>query len=117
MHLGIATDRGGFRLKEDLLARLREAGHDVVDFGATALNREDDRVMRFDSADPIWANRDRFVLSNGHASMLLWSMLVVSASTRIVFGLAARSSNRSDRPPEISTTVENSGQSNTSKHL
>src|SRR5215510_13874550 len=42
MHLGIATDHGGFRLKEDLLARLREAGHDVVDFGATALNPDDD---------------------------------------------------------------------------
>jgi len=33
------------------------------------------RVMRFDPADPIWPNRDRFVLSNGHASMLLWSAL------------------------------------------
>jgi transketolase len=33
------------------------------------------RVMRFDPRDPIWPNRDRFVLSNGHASMLLWSML------------------------------------------
>jgi transketolase len=29
------------------------------------------RIMRFDPADPIWPNRDRFVLSNGHASMLL----------------------------------------------
>jgi transketolase len=33
------------------------------------------RVMRFDPKDPIWPNRDRFVLSNGHASMLLWSVL------------------------------------------
>ena len=33
------------------------------------------RVMHFDPADPIWPNRDRFVLSNGHASMLLWSIL------------------------------------------
>jgi transketolase len=33
------------------------------------------RVMRFDPADPIWPNRDRFILSNGHASMLLWSVL------------------------------------------
>jgi transketolase len=33
------------------------------------------RVMRFDPTDPIWPNRDRFVLSNGHASMLLWSVL------------------------------------------
>src|SRR5207237_8750142 len=29
------------------------------------------RVMRFDPQDPIWPNRDRFVLSHGHASMLL----------------------------------------------
>jgi transketolase len=33
------------------------------------------RVMAFDPQDPIWPNRDRFVLSNGHASMLLWSVL------------------------------------------
>src|SRR5262252_6008470 len=33
------------------------------------------RVLRFDPANPIWPNRDRFVLSNGHASMLLYSML------------------------------------------
>jgi transketolase len=33
------------------------------------------RIMGFDPKDPIWPNRDRFVLSNGHASMLLWSIL------------------------------------------
>ncbi|MEP7208845.1 MAG: transketolase [Casimicrobiaceae bacterium] len=33
------------------------------------------RVLHFDPQDPIWPNRDRFVLSNGHASMLLWSVL------------------------------------------
>ena len=33
------------------------------------------RVMRFDPEDPIWPNRDRFVLSIGHASMLLYSIL------------------------------------------
>jgi transketolase len=33
------------------------------------------RFLRFDPQDPIWPNRDRFVLSNGHASMLLWSIL------------------------------------------
>jgi transketolase len=33
------------------------------------------RVMSFDPQHPIWPNRDRFVLSNGHASMLLWSVL------------------------------------------
>ena len=31
--------------------------------------------LRFDPADPIWPNRDRFILSNGHASMLLYSLL------------------------------------------
>ena len=33
------------------------------------------RALKFDPQDPIWPNRDRFVLSNGHASMLLWSAL------------------------------------------
>ena len=33
------------------------------------------RFLRYDPADPLWPNRDRFVLSNGHASMLLYSML------------------------------------------
>jgi len=33
------------------------------------------RALRFDPENPIWPNRDRFVLSNGHASMLLWSVL------------------------------------------
>ena len=33
------------------------------------------RFLRFDPDDPIWPNRDRFVLSNGHASMLLYAML------------------------------------------
>ena len=32
-------------------------------------------ILRFDPEDPIWPNRDRFVLSMGHASMLLYSML------------------------------------------
>ena len=33
------------------------------------------QFLRFDPADPIWPNRDRFVLSAGHASTLLWSLL------------------------------------------
>src|SRR5207248_8894185 len=33
------------------------------------------RLLRFDPEDPIWPNRDRFVLSAGHASMLLYSIL------------------------------------------
>ena len=84
--VGVAADHGGFGLKQELVARLRTAGYEVVDFGAHALNPEDDypdfgipmalaplsytiwnRVMRFDPQDPIRPNRDRFVLSNGHA--------------------------------------------------
>jgi ribose 5-phosphate isomerase B len=42
MRVGIATDHGGFWLKENLLARLSEAGHEVVDFGAHSLDSEDD---------------------------------------------------------------------------
>jgi transketolase len=33
------------------------------------------QFLRYDPADPLWPNRDRFVLSNGHASMLLYSLL------------------------------------------
>jgi transketolase len=36
------------------------------------------RFLRFDPGDPIWPNRDRFVLSEGHASTLLWSLLHLS---------------------------------------
>jgi len=42
MRVGIATDHGGFGLKEDLVAQLRAAGHDVVDFGADRLSPDDD---------------------------------------------------------------------------
>src|SRR5262245_10436128 len=42
MRVGIATDHGGFGLKEALVAHLREAGHEVVDFGAHSLNPGDD---------------------------------------------------------------------------
>lgn len=41
------------------------------------------RVMRFDPTDPIWPNRDRFVLSNGHASMLLWSILHLTGTRAV----------------------------------
>ncbi len=42
MRVGIATDHGGFGLKEDLVAQLRAAGHDVIDFGADKLSPDDD---------------------------------------------------------------------------
>ena len=42
MRVGIATDHGGFGLKEELVAHLRAAGHEVVDFGAHELSPNDD---------------------------------------------------------------------------
>lgn len=42
MRIGIATDHGGFELKENIAARLRAAGHEIVDFGADKLTSEDD---------------------------------------------------------------------------
>src|SRR5580698_7882839 len=42
MRVGIATDHGGFELKEELATYLREAGHEVIDFGAHSLNPGDD---------------------------------------------------------------------------
>ena len=52
------------------------SGHPGMPMGmaeiAVALWR---RHLRHNPADPAWANRDRFVLSNGHGSMLLYSLL------------------------------------------
>jgi len=42
MRVGIATDHGGFSLKEEVLGRLRAAGHEVVDFGAQDFHSTDD---------------------------------------------------------------------------
>ncbi len=42
MRVGIATDHGGFGLKEELVAHLRDAGHEVIDFGAHTLDSDDD---------------------------------------------------------------------------
>ena len=41
------------------------------------------RILNFDPKDPIWPGRDRFVLSNGHASMLLWSMLFLTRTQAV----------------------------------
>jgi len=40
-------------------------------------------VLRYDPADPTWANRDRFILSNGHASMLLYSTLFLAGVRQV----------------------------------
>jgi ribose 5-phosphate isomerase B len=42
MRIGIATDHGGFALKEELVTQLRAAGHEVIDFGAHKLSQGDD---------------------------------------------------------------------------
>ena len=42
MRLGIATDHGGFALKDELVTQFRAAGHEVIDFGAHQLNNGDD---------------------------------------------------------------------------
>jgi ribose 5-phosphate isomerase B len=42
MRVGIATDHGGFALKQEVMTHLREGGHDVVDFGADSVSPGDD---------------------------------------------------------------------------
>jgi RpiB/LacA/LacB family sugar-phosphate isomerase len=42
MHIGFATDHGGYVLKEPILNSLRDSGHEVKDFGAYELRPEDD---------------------------------------------------------------------------
>jgi len=42
MRVGIATDHGGFALKQELVERLHAAGYEVIEFGANAKNAADD---------------------------------------------------------------------------
>jgi ribose 5-phosphate isomerase B len=42
MRVGIATDHGGYNLKDELIGQLRDAGHEVVDFGAHRPDEGDD---------------------------------------------------------------------------
>ena len=55
------------------------SGHPGAPMGmadiATVLFKE---FMQFDAADPHWIDRDRFILSNGHGSMLLYSLLYLT---------------------------------------
>src|ERR1700747_211051 len=41
------------------------------------------QFLRYDPENPIWPNRDRFVLSNGHASMLLYALLYLAGVRRV----------------------------------
>ncbi|MFQ6022335.1 MAG: transketolase [Acidiferrobacterales bacterium] len=56
------------------------------------------RFLRFDPGDPIWPNRDRFVLSVGHASMLLYSMLHLCGVKAV--------NKKYERLGELSVTLE-----------
>jgi transketolase len=70
--LSVNTIRG---LCMDAIQRA-ESGHPGTPIGiAPVAYTLWQRFLRFDPADPIWPNRDRFVLSEGHASALLWSLL------------------------------------------
>ena len=61
--------------------------------------------LRYDPADPTWMNRDRFVLSNGHASMLLYAMLhlaevrEVDENNRVLDELAVAHGGNQALPP------------------
>jgi transketolase len=56
--------------------QLANSGHPGAPMGlAPVLYALWQRYLRYDPAGPLWPNRDRFVLSNGHASMMLYSML------------------------------------------
>jgi transketolase len=44
------------------------------------------QILRYDPSDPLWPNRDRFVLSAGHASMLLYALLHLAGVRRVVAG-------------------------------
>lgn len=70
-------------LSIDAILRAGE-GHQGVPLGmaeiATALFT---RHLKFHPADPTWPDRDRFVLSNGHGSMLLYSLLYLTGYARI----------------------------------
>ena len=62
--------------------------------------------LRFDPDDPIWPNRDRFVLSNGHASMLLYALLHLTGVRAVNAGY-----ERSGSPPSRSMTSSGSARS------
>ena len=63
------------------------------------------QFLRYDPEDPIWPNRDRFVLSNGHASMLLYSLLHLAGVREV----ECRTAKFFRRPPCRSTRSRISG--------
>lgn len=66
-----------------------------------------DRIMKYDPSDPHWSDRDRFVLSNGHASILLYSLLHLNGFDLTLDDLKAFRSWGSRTPghPEVHHTA------------
>jgi transketolase len=56
------------------------------------------QFLRFDPDDPMWPNRDRFVLSNGHASMLLYALLHLAGVKAV--------DAKYERPGELAVTLD-----------
>ena len=77
-----------------------KSGHPGAPMGmadiATVLFRD---FMRFDAADPHWIDRDRFILSNGHASMLLYSLLYLTGYEDMPIGQLERFRQVGSRTP------------------
>ena len=66
------------------------------------------RVLKFDAADPHWPDRDRFVLSAGHGSMLLYALLYLTGYPEMTvdeIGASARSARKTPGHPEYGHTI------------
>jgi transketolase len=76
------------------------SGHPGAPLGmadiATVLFKD---FMRFDAADPHWIDRDRFILSNGHASMLLYSLLYLTGYSDMTIDQLKRLRQAGSRTP------------------
>jgi len=63
-----------------------QSGHAGAPMGLAPVAYTLWQFLRYDPADPLWPNRDRFVLSNGHASMLLYALLHLAGVRRVEKG-------------------------------
>ena len=63
------------------------------------------RFLKFDPADPDWPDRDRFVLSAGHGSMLLYALLYLTGYPAMTLDEIKRFRQLGSRPPAIPNTA------------
>ena len=63
------------------------------------------RIMRYDAAEPDWPDRDRFILSAGHASMLLYAMLYLDRATASRSTTSRSSGSGVRAPPATRSTA------------